>query len=82
MAAIENYYMPVLKHTSSELHLDYRNLKCTELHYKQFESIKLTVTFNLLDAFFTLTWQRTLHQLKYQNETFEYHIQISSQPGQ
>ena len=50
MAAIallffENYYMPVLKQTSSgEKYtiLDCRNLKSTELQYKQFASIKLT----------------------------------------
>ena len=27
----KNYYMSVLKHISSRLHLDYKNLKCTEL---------------------------------------------------
>ena len=51
----ESYYMPVHKHISSGLHLDYRNLKCTELQYTQLESIKLTATFNLLDAFFIST---------------------------
>ena len=48
----KNYHMPVLKHTSSRLYLDYRNLKWTELQYTQFGSIKLTAIFNLLNAFF------------------------------
>ena len=50
----ENYYMQVLKFISKELHLDYRNLKCTELKYIQFGLINLTTTFNSLDAFFIL----------------------------
>ena len=46
--------MPVLKHILSGLYLDHRDLKCTELQYIQFASIKLTAIFNLLDNFFNI----------------------------
>ena len=45
----KNYYISVLKHISSGLHLDYRNLKCTELSVH-------TICINQINYNIQFTW--------------------------